>query len=161
MKVSLIAAVADNGVIGRDGELPWRLPADLAHFKRTTMGHHLVVGRKPFESTGALPGRTTIVVSRRAGPLPEGVLRAGSPDEALALAASRGEDEAFVAGGEGVYRAALARADRLYLTRVHATVEGDAYFPDLALEEWRLVERRDHPADERHPYAMSFERYER
>lgn len=157
MTLSIIVALADDGVIGRDNALPWHLPADLRRFKRLTMGHHLIMGRKTFESVGrALPGRTSIVLSRSRPELPEGVLRVGSLQEALDIAARAGDDEPFVAGGAEIYRLALPRADRLYVTRVHARVEGDARFPELDESAWRLVEREVHHPDERHAHAFTF-----
>lgn len=162
MRLTIIAAVAENGVIGRSGDLPWRLPADFRHFKRTTMGHHLLMGRRTWDSIGrALPGRTTIVISRGAPALPEGVLGARSLGEALALAASRGAAEAFVAGGAEIYRRALPRADRLVLTRVAARPEGDTFFPEIDEKEWRRVESRERPADEENPHDLTFLVYER
>ncbi len=162
MRLSIIAAVADNGVIGRGNDLPWHLPADLKRFKRTTLGHHLLMGRKTFESIGrALPGRTTIVISRGAPKVPEGVLVAGSLGAAVELARAAGDDEAFVAGGAEIFLAALERADRIYLTRVRGDVTGDRYFPELELEGWDLVSSERHPADERHAYPLEFECYER
>ncbi len=160
MIVSLIVAVADNGVIGRDGGLPWRLSSDLRRFKSLTMGHHLVMGRRTWESIGRpLPGRTSIVLSSRADlVLPDGVLLAGSLRAALALAAA--DDEVFVIGGAAVYRTALARARRLYLTRVHAEVPGDtSLFLDLG--GWSLVSSEEHPADERNEHPSTFEAWQR
>jgi dihydrofolate reductase len=141
--VALIAAVAANGVIGRDNRLPWRLPADLRRFKELTMGHALVMGRRTYESIGRpLPGRVTVVLTRDpAFMAPPGALAARSLEEALAAAAAAtpGAGEVFVAGGAEVYAQALPRADRLYLTRVEAEVEGDARFPDLDPARWRLA----------------------
>lgn len=162
MRISLIAAVADNGVIGEGGDIPWRLPDDWRRFKRTTMGHHLVMGRKTWESIGQpLPGRTTIVVSRGEPELPKEVDLAGSLEEALTLARERGEDEVFVAGGAEIYHRALAEADRILLTRVHATPDGDTRFPDWDESDWRLVSEERHAADERHAVAFTFECWER
>lgn len=171
MKVILIAAVASNRVIGRDGEIPWRLPADLGRFMRTTLGHTLLMGRRTFESTGALRGRTTLVLTRDPSyrpPAVEGtdarveVVR--SLDEGVERAWELGEDELFVCGGEGIYRETLERpglADRLDLTRVAAEPEGDTRFPEVDWTRWRRVSREEHPADERHSYAYAFEIYER
>jgi dihydrofolate reductase len=162
MRLSIIVAVAENGVIGRDNNLPWYLPADLGRFKQLTMGHHLLMGRKTFEAIGrALPGRTTVVISRGRPTLPEGVELAGSLEEALSLAAAAGEDETFVAGGAQIYHLALPRADRLYLTRVHATIEGDTRFPALTETEWTLVSQEDHTPDEKNKYRYSFLVYDR
>ena len=143
MPVTLLAAVARNGVIGVDGGLPWHLPDELALFKELTLGHVLVMGRRTFESVGRpLPGRTTVVVTRRPDWDAEGVLRAGSVDEALALAREV-DDEVFVVGGAQVYAAALPAADRLALTFVDADPEGDTRFPEIDWSRWREVGRRD------------------
>ncbi len=156
MKLSLIVAMAENGVIGRDGALPWHLPADLRRFKTLTMGHSMVMGRKTFESIGrVLPGRRSIVVSRDPEWRAEGAWTAPSLEAALALTAT--EAEVFVIGGAEIFRQALPRADRLYLTRVLAEVEGDVYFPELDASEWRLVSREEIAADEKNLYPTSFE----
>lgn len=172
MRVTLIAAVAENRAIGRDGDIPWHLPADLAFFKRTTLGHTLVMGRRTFESAGTLPGRLTIVLTRdRAWRPPETSDGAGGGkatrvrvahdlDEALRLAEEVGEEEVFVCGGAGVYARALERADRLVLTRVEAAFEADTFFPEIDFDRWRLVERREREPDERNPYRLRFEIYE-
>lgn len=157
MRLSLIVAMADNRVIGRDNELPWRLPADLARFKKLTMGHHLLMGRKTFETVGrALPGRTTVVISRGQPRLPDGVLLAHSLEEAIDLARAAGDDEAFVAGGGEIYRLALPLADRIYLTRVQGGFGGDTDFPHYEASEWRLLWREDREADERNEFRYSF-----
>lgn len=162
MRISLIAAVADNGVIGHRGELPWHLSSDLRSFKRLTMGHHLILGRRTFESIGrALEGRHMVVVSRGRPEVPEGVIVAASLEEALRLAAMAGDDEAFVAGGAEIYALALPQADRLYLTRVHASPEGDAFFPALDLDEWRLIERQEGIVAEGSPVPHTFLVYDR
>ena len=143
MTVTLLAAVARNGVIGVDGGLPWHLPDELALFKRLTLGHVLVMGRRTYESVGRpLPGRTTVVVTRNPDwRATEGVLRAGGVGEALELA-SRLDEEVFVVGGAQVYAEALASADRLALTFVDSEPEGDTTFPDVDWSQWREVARR-------------------
>ena len=164
MKISLLVAVAENRVIGRDGGLPWHLSADLKRFKKLTLGHAVIMGRKTFESIGRpLPRRRSIVLSRDPSYAPEGAEVAGSLDEALALAAGEDEDEdeVFVIGGGSVFAAALPKADRLYLTRVHAEVSGDVLFPDLDLGSWKLRSEERHAADERHDHAFSFLVYDR
>jgi len=162
MRLSIIVAVADNGVIGRDGDLPWRLSADLKRFKALTMGHHLLLGRKTFDSIGAvLPGRTMVVISRGRPSLPTGVLLASSLGEAVELARAHGDDEVFIAGGAEIYAQALAVADRLYLTRVHARIEGDTYFPVWQEGHWKEISREDHSADDRNAHPYSFLVYER
>ncbi len=160
MKISVIAAMSQNRVIGRDGSLPWHLPTDLARFKSITTGHTVIMGRKTFESVGKpLPNRRTIIITRNNDYQCADVFIAHSLDEALDHAAH--EDEIFILGGETVYRIALPRADRLYLTIIHATIEGDTYFPNLDFDDWKLVEDERHESDERHAYAFSFRRYER
>lgn len=145
MTVALIAAVAQNGVIGAGNAIPWRLPSDFAHFKRTTMGKPLVMGRRTFESIGRpLPGRTNIVVSRRADYHPEGVVVFDSLDAALAfaraVASGDGVEEVMVGGGGEIYRAAMPVADRLYISHVDLEPEGDAYFPAIDMDGWELVD---------------------
>lgn len=157
MRVSLIVALAENGTIGRDGDLPWRLSADLKRFKRLTMGHHLLMGRKTFESIGrALPGRTTIVVSRGRPELPDGVHLAQSVEAGLELARAAGEEELFVAGGAEIFAATLGLADRLYLTRVEAEIDGDTFFPVYEASEWREISSETRGADERNQYPTTF-----
>jgi dihydrofolate reductase len=160
--VSLIVAVSANGVIGRDGGLPWYLPADLKHFKRTTMGHHLIVGRRTWEEVGKpLPGRTMVVVTRSRRFAPDGAQVAHSVEQALELAAE--DDEPFIGGGSQIYRIALARdlVDRVHLTRIHAEVEGDTFLPDIDFGGWELVSEEHHEADEKNEFDYSFLVYER
>ena len=162
MTVSLIVAVSSNGIIGRDGDLRWHLPADLKHFKRSTMGHHLIIGRRTWEEVGKpLPGRTMVVVTRSRRFFPEGVLVVRSVEQALELAAE--DDQPFIGGGSQIYRIALARdlVDRIYLTRIHAEVEGDTFFPDFDLDEWELISEEHFEADEKNEYPYSFLVYER
>lgn len=142
MPVTLVAAVARNGVIGRDGALPWHLPEDLRRFKSLTLGHVLVMGRRTFESIGRpLPGRTTIVVTRRPDwPAPEGVLVAPSLEAALARAAAL-DDEVFLVGGAEIYRRGLEMADFLELTEVDAEPSGDTVFPPVDWSRWRQTGR--------------------
>lgn len=155
MRVCIIAAVSRNGVIGVGGGLPWRLPDEMAFFKRTTMGHPVVMGRTTWESLRApLVGRTNLVLSRRPGY----EARGGEVVPDLATAIARGRelraDDLFVIGGAQVYEVALPLADRLYLTRVDAVLEGDTFFPVLG-EEWIERARTDHAADARHAWAFS------
>jgi len=162
MVVSLIVAVSSNGVIGRDGGLPWRLSNDLKHFKKLTMGHHLIIGRRTWDEVGKpLPGRTMVVVTRSRPFAPEGVRVANSLEEALDIA--RDDDEPFIGGGAHIYRMALENnlVDRLYITRVHAEVDGDTFFPDINLDDWKLVSEEHHEADERNQHPFSFLVYER
>ncbi len=151
---SLISAVARNRVIGINNTLPWRLPEDLQHFKRLTLGHHIVMGRKTFESLGRpLPGRTSVVISRDPGyALPEGCLLAGSIETALHLC---GEDsEVFCIGGAQLYAQALPLADRLYLTEIEADFDGDAWFPAFDRAAWRETAREAHTGADGLRYAF-------
>ncbi len=163
--LSAIVAVSENFVIGRQNDLPWHLPADLKRFKRLTMGHHIVMGRKTYDSIGRpLPGRTSVVVTRDATYRPPGaesgdVLVVASLDAALERVAV--DDEAFIIGGESIFRLALPVVECLYLTLVHAAVDGDVYFPGESLADWMLVSEEAHPADERHEYPYSFRVYSR
>jgi dihydrofolate reductase len=185
MAVSLIAAVADNGVIGIDNRLPWHLSADLRRFRRLTLGHWLLMGRKTYEGIGRpLPGRETVVLTRREGYAPAGVHVARSLAEGLALArasarvpsmrtpevSSQGagtsygsEPEVFIAGGAEVYRQALALAvaDRFWLTRIHRDFVGDTRMPEIELGQWSLAAEERHGADAEAPFAYSFLLYER
>jgi dihydrofolate reductase len=138
MIVSAIVATARNNVIGKDNQIPWYLPADLAYFKKTTLGHHLIMGRNCFESIGRpLPKRTNIVVSRDPYFTASGVLVARSVEEALGLAFDGGEEEVFVIGGGEIYRETADLWDRLYLTEVDLETDGDVYFPEINTSEWR------------------------
>jgi dihydrofolate reductase len=164
MRISIIAAVAENGIIGREGQLPWRLSDDLRRFKQLTMGHTIIMGRRTWESIGrALPGRRTVVVSRRPDfrANVEGVDTASGLDKALAIAQAANDEEVFIIGGAELYRESLGQANRLYVTRVRAEVEGDTFFPDIEWNNWQLVESEDYDADEKNEYAYRFETYDR
>jgi dihydrofolate reductase len=150
---SLVVARARNGVIGRDNRLPWRLPADLAYFKRVTLGHPVIMGRRTWESIGkALPGRRNIVVSRDPAYRADGATVVGSLDEAWRAAA--GADEACVIGGTSLFAEALPLADRIHLTEVEADVEGDTWFPAFDRNQWLEREIARQPRDERHEYPF-------
>lgn len=159
MSVILIAAVAANRVIGRDNQLPWRIPGDLPRFKALTMGHTLVMGRKTFESIGRpLPGRTTIVVSRNPHFTASGVTTAGDLASALALVQS---GETFIAGGGELYAQALPLAHALQLTEIDAAFAGDAYFPAFDRSAWRVVADELRPADDAFPHVVHHRLYRR
>lgn len=161
MIVSIIAAVSENNVIGSKGRLPWSLPADMKRMKTLTMGHPLIMGRKTHESVGrALPGRRNIVVTRMHTAYP-GCEIAVSMEEALAAVKNDPSGEAFVFGGGEIYRQATEVADRIYLTRVRATVDGDAFFPEIDMKKWKEISREDHPADAENEHPFSFITYER
>jgi len=152
--LTLIVAVSDNGIIGRDGGLPWRLPEDLKHFRRLTLGNTVLMGRKTFESLGKpLEGRANWVLTRDPAFAPAGARVFRDLDAALA---AQPQGELLVIGGAELYRQTLPLASRLELTRVHARVEGDTHFPDYDAAQWRETARVDHAADERHAYAYSF-----
>lgn len=162
MKLSIIAAIAANGVIGRGDDLPWQLSADLKRFKALTMGHHLILGRKTFDSIGrSLPGRTMVVISRSRPRLPSDVLLADSLGAAIEIAISTGDGEAFVAGGAQIYTLALPLADRLYLTRIEASFEGDTLFPKFDQSDWILSDEEIHPATESTPWQFRFQVWDR
>jgi dihydrofolate reductase len=162
MLISLIAAVAENGVIGQDNDLVWRLPDDFRYFKQTTSHHPILMGRKTFESLGKpLLNRLNVVITRNPDYQPEGVVVVDSLEKALDEARKTGIDEAFVIGGAEIYRQAIASADRLYLTEVKASFEGDTRFPDYDKTQWREISRRHHATDDRHDVAFDFVVWER
>jgi dihydrofolate reductase len=157
--ITLVVAAADNGVIGRDNTLPWHLPEDLKRFKRITMGKPIVMGRKTFESIGKpLPGRQNIVVTRDANYHREGITVVHDAD--AAWRAAGGAPEIMVIGGAELFRQFLPRAQRIHLTRVHGDIAGDVTWPALD-DTWEVVTREKHAADERHPYSMTFELWEK
>ena len=154
-RVSIIVATDERGAIGHEGQLPWRLPEDLKRFKAITLGKPVIMGRKTWDSIGRpLPGRLNIVVTRQPGLELAGATVVGSLDEALAAAGDA--PEACVIGGAEIYRLALPLADTLHLTRVHATVAADTYFPVLDPQQWVEVAREERAADERHAHAYAF-----
>lgn len=154
-RLSLIVAMARNRVIGAGGRIPWHLPNELQLFKRITMGHPIVMGRRTYESIGRLlPGRTTVIVTRQPDYRVPGAIVAHSLEAALEACAS--DDEIFVIGGGQLYQEALPRADRIYLTTVEAEPAGDIYMPEIASDAWREVSAESFPADERHLYPYRF-----
>jgi len=157
MRVTLIAALGPDGLIGKDGELPWRLPADLRRFKAITTGHAVIMGRKTYESIGRpLPNRRNVVLSRDPAFAPDGVDVARSLDEALTLTDDGSDAAVFVIGGAAVYAEALPRADRLELTHVDGLFEGDVYFPSHEPASWREIARDERPADDDNPHPHVF-----
>lgn len=160
MRLSLIAAMGENRVIGCRGALPWRLPADLQYFRETTWGHPVIMGRLTWDSVGRpLKGRRNLVVSRRPDFHAEGAEVCSSFSEALERV--RNEEEVFVVGGSQIYALALPVADRIHLTLIHAEFDGDTWFPRFEGREWELVSQDDRPTDDDHAYAFSFLIYER
>lgn len=157
MIVSIIVAMDEQRGIGAGNRLPWHLSSDLKRFKSLTMGHHILMGRKTYESIGrALPGRTMIVISRRKYYQPEGVLMVGSLDQGLELAETRGEVQAFVIGGGEIFTQALPIADRIYLTVVQTVAECDVYFPEIDMGEWRVSTEISVPMEEKDDYPSNF-----
>lgn len=167
MIVSAIAAVADNGTIGIDGDLPWHLPDDLKYFQQVTRGHHVITGRKNYESIPPkyrpLKDRVNIVVTRNPDYDAPGAVVTGSLDEALEHARQADEQEVFLIGGGQIYREAMRRGlvQRLYLTLVHADIAGDTHFPVIDPADWRELQRTYHPPDDRHAHGFSFVTLER
>jgi len=161
MKVSLIVAVAENGVIGKDNDLIWHLPKDMKFFKDTTQGHHVIMGRKNFESIPhkyrPLPNRTNVVITRQSDYKAEGCVVVNSVESAIDIAQKNGDTEPFIIGGGQIYKIALEQnlVDRVYLTKIHHTFEGDTFFPKLS-DNWEEVKREDCFADEKNKYDYSF-----
>ncbi|MFM5614388.1 type 3 dihydrofolate reductase [Aeromonas sp. FDAARGOS 1416] len=162
MKISMIAAMAHDRVIGKDNQMPWHLPADLAHFKRVTLGKPVLMGRKTFESIGRpLPGRRNLVISRNPDYQVESIEVVGSVEAALALLAGSSVEELMVIGGGHLYAEMLPSADCLYLTQIDLAVEGDTRFPAFDDGQWQRIECESHPADEKNPHPYSFETWQR
>lgn len=165
MTISLVAAVAQNRVIGKNNDLPWHLPDDMKFFMRTTKGHYVILGRKNYESLPAkfkpLPDRINIVVTRQKHYNAPGCILVNTLEEALRIAQDHDEKEAMVIGGSEIYTLSLPYAHRLYLTEILAEVAGDVHFPEFNKKEWKEVSRVHHATDERHVYAFDFVVYER
>ncbi len=157
MRVSIIVAMDEGGGIGFENRLPWRLPRDLERFKQITMGHHLIVGRKTFQSIGRpLPGRQMILMTRASGMQFDGVDTVASLEAALELAQSRGEDEAFIGGGSEIYWLALPITDRIYLTRVHAQTNANVFFPEFDIKVWDEISKEEFGVDEKNRYPTTY-----
>ena len=162
MNISLVVAAATNNAIGKDGKMPWHLPADMKHFKNITWGMPVVMGRKTFESLGKpLNGRKNIVITRQQDWKAEGVVAVQRIYDALFVANETDASEVMIIGGGEIYKAFFERAQRIYLTRVEATPEADSFFPDLNPSQWRLVSQKDNEADEKNMYNYSFQIWER
>ncbi len=158
MNISLIAAMAHHRVIGKNNQLPWHLPADLKHFKAITTGKPIIMGRKTYESMDKpLPGRINVVITRQAGWTAEGTVVAKDLDDALKKAAETNCKEIFIIGGGEIFKLAMAIADKIYLTRVHTTIDGDAFFPAVDENKWQLTSNQDFAADDKHKFAYSFQ----
>ncbi|WP_315821998.1 dihydrofolate reductase [Paraflavitalea speifideaquila] len=162
MRIALVVAAAENNTIGKNNQLLWRLPNDMKFFKNTTWGMPVIMGRKTFESLGKpLAGRTNIVITRQENWTAPGVKVVKTLKEAIAAAADTDAKEAFVIGGGEVYALAMPMAQLIYLTRVHATFEGDTWFPTFDEQQWELLSNLDFPADEKHAYGYSFQVWRR
>ena len=162
MLISAIVATAKNNVIGKDNQIPWYLPADLAYFKKTTLDHHIIMGRNSFHSIGRpLPKRTNIVVTRDLFFTAQGVLVAHSVEEALGMAFDGGEAEVFIIGGGEIYRETADLWDRIYVTEVDLEVPGDVFFPAINPEEWEEIWSETHLPDEKNEWAFTFRVLER
>ena len=161
MRVSLIVAVSENGVIGKDNDLIWHLPKDMKFFKETTLGHHVIMGRKNFESIPhkyrPLPNRTNVVITRQSDYKTEGCLVVNSLEASLEISKINGDTEPFIIGGGQIYKIALEQnlVDRIYLTKIHHTFNGDTFFPELD-SDWKEINREDHFSDEKNKYDYSF-----
>ncbi|HCQ30512.1 MAG TPA: diacylglycerol kinase [Flavobacteriales bacterium] len=167
MKISLIAAVAENNVIGKDNDLIWHLPNDLKYFKKITLGHHIVLGRKNYlsipEKYRPLPNRKNIVLTRNPEFKAEGCIVLNSLESAIEYAKNQGEEELFIIGGGEIYKQALDKnlINRLYITHVHESFEGDTFFPHINYDEWKLVSKECNLKDEKHPHDFTFCIYEK
>ncbi|MBX2967704.1 MAG: dihydrofolate reductase [Cyclobacteriaceae bacterium] len=165
MTISLIAALTENRVIGKDNDLPWHLPDDMKYFMQTTKGHPVIMGRKNYDSIPEkfkpLPNRTNIVVTRQKDFVAEGCIVTHSLNEAIDEATNLAPDEIFIIGGAEIYRQGMPKATRLYLTEIKGTVIGDTFFPDVDKTAWKETSRVHHPADDRHRFAFDFVIYEK
>jgi dihydrofolate reductase len=164
MRLSIIAALSTNNVIGRANGIPWRQSADLKRLKALTMGHHMIMGRRTWDSLlgKPLPGRVIVVITRRDDFAPEGAIVVKSLEDAIRVVEESGDEEPFIGGGAEIFEQSMHRADRMYLTRVHAEVEGDTFFPDFDdVSEWHLVDSEHCEADEKNEYPYSYLLYER
>ena len=162
MIISFIAAVSENNVIGKNNQLPWHLPSDMKYFKNKTWAMPVIMGRKSFEALGKpLDGRTNIVITRQDDWKASGAVVVHSIDQAIVEATKLDAKEIFIIGGAEIFAAALPSADRIYLTRIHQNFDGDAFFPELDITEWKLVSNKDQAADEKNKYAHSFQVWER
>ena len=154
---SIMVARSDNHVIGKDNQLPWRMPADLRYFKQTTMGHYCIMGRKTFESVdNPLPGRTNVIITRQPEYHAEGCLVVHNLEEAFRQGEEQAQAEIFILGGAEIYKQALDVVDRIYLTEIKTIVDGDTFFPKIDYTQWKETKREEHSADEKNPYDYAF-----
>lgn len=162
MRIAQVVAVSQNHAIGKDNKLIWHLPADLKHYKEITMGHHMIMGRKTYESIGRpLPGRTTVIITRDKDYKAEGCVIVNSLEEGLEVARSANDAEACIVGGGEIFRQAMHLTDKIYLTVINEHFDGDTFYPELDPKQWNLVKREDFHPDEKNKYYYSFCEYER
>lgn len=165
MIVSHIVAATENNVIGLENDLPWSLPDDMKFFKETTKGHYVIMGRKNYESLPPkwrpLPNRSNVIVTRNKDLKIEGTTVVNSIEEGIEVAQNDKELETFIIGGGEIFHQSLDLIDRIYFTQIHTEIEGDTFYPEIDMTKWEEVSRREHPADERHPYSFTFLIYEK
>ena len=162
MTISLIAAASENNVIGKNNKLIWKLPADMNFFKTKTLGHHIIMGRKTFESVSKiLPGRFNIVITTQPNWNFDGALVTNSLQDALDKALVTNCNEAFIIGGGEIYKQSMEMANTIFLTRVHTTIDGDTFFPEIDETKWQLVSNEDFEIDEKHAFSYSFQKWEK
>jgi len=157
MNISIIVAITENNIIGRDNGMPWHLPADLKYFRERTTGHHIVMGRKTFESIGGgrpLPNRVSIIITKQKDYKADGCLIAHSLEEAIEIA--KDENELFIIGGKQIYDQSLALANKMYITRIHTSIDGDTSFPQYDENQWEMTSYTERDADEKNVYPLSF-----
>lgn len=158
--ITMIAAAAENNALGKDNDLVWHLPDDFKRFKALTTGHHIIMGRKTFESfPKLLPNRTHVIVTRQENYAPEGTVVTNSLEEALEITSA--DEQPFIIGGGEIYKLGMDKAELIELTRVHGNFEADTYFPEIPEKDWELVREEFHPADDRHQYAFTYLTYKR
>ena len=162
MTLSAIVATAKNGIIGKDNEIPWCLPADFAYFKRITLNHHIIMGRNCYESIGRpLPKRTNIIVTRNPFYIATGCITVHSITEGVKIAKQNGETEAFIIGGGEIYKQTMQLLDKIYLTEVDLDTEGDVFFPEFNPAEWHLISEEKHEKDEKNEWDYTFKIFEK
>jgi dihydrofolate reductase len=163
MIISLIVAASTNNVIGKNNDLPWRLPNDMKYFKNTTWGMPVIMGRKTFESmkNEALPGRINIVLTKQKGWKPDGAAVVDNWNDAMFVANDADCNEVFVIGGGEIFKDAIKKADRIYMTRVHTIIDGDVFFPEIDPKKWKQLSKKDFLADAKHSFNYSFEIWEK
>jgi len=162
MDISCIVGVAHNNVIGKDNDMPWHLSEDLKYFKRTTLGHHILMGRTNFNAIGRpLPKRTNVIVTRDPFFMVSNCLVVHSIEEGIQVAKDNGETELFIIGGGSIYEQTISICNKLYLTEIDLEIEGDVFFPEIDFSEWKLISEEPHLKDEKNPYNYNFKVYER